>query len=217
MTRMRNSKRILAFTAAALLMSATAMAQQQSGTGEMTGQQQEESALAGETAGPSYHEAGVTGAQMSMSRSFADTVFLRRALAHSAVESEISLLAEQKSPSSDLKQFGQRMVLIHNHLDDQLQPIAKRLDVKLSQKLGKKQKEAIAELKALSGPAFDAAYLKAMAKCLRHDVHHFRIEADAAQDTQIRQVSRADASRFARHLEQLQQMARNHKVTLGGV
>ena len=215
MTRMRNGKRILAFTAAALLMGATAMAQQQSETLGMAGQQSGQSPMPGDTANPEYHQGGVPGAQMSMSRSFADTVFLRRALAHSAAETQMSLLAEQKSPSADVKQFGERMVLIHNHLNEQLEPIALRLGVSMKQKLGKKQKHKIAELQSLSGPAFDSAYLQTMARYLHHDVHHFRTEADAAQDAEIRQLSGREASRFARQLEELEILAQNHNVTLG--
>ncbi|MGH9598277.1 MAG: DUF4142 domain-containing protein [Terracidiphilus sp.] len=219
MSASETGKRFLVFTSAALFAGAVAMAQQQpGGMPNQPNQQPGQPSMPGQQSPtPGYSnnpETGVPGAQESMSRSFADEVFVRDILQSSAVEAQMSQLAEQRSASGDVKQFGQQMVLIHNELDKQLRPIASQLGVRQNPKLGKKQKREFGQLTALSGPAFDRAYIEEMAKHQRHDVKLFKTEASTAQSPRIQHAARMDAPVFSQHLKRLERIAQNHGVTL---
>ncbi|MGH9605773.1 MAG: DUF4142 domain-containing protein [Terracidiphilus sp.] len=221
MNRKQTAKRILTFTVAALFAGAVAIAQQpgsQPGMPNQPGQQPGQPAQPGQPTMPGQtapnSEAGVPGMQESMSRTFGDQVFLRDTLASSALEARMSLLAEQKSPSPDVKRYGQRMVLVHNQLEDQLKPIATQLGVSEKDKLSKKQEHQVDQLQSLSGPAFDRAYIETMVKDQKHDVKEFKTEQDSSQTSAIQQAARMDAPVYAQHLRALEQIAQAHNVTI---
>lgn len=215
-------KRALAIFSAALLAGAMAVAQDgQPGMGggqesPTPGQQQPEPGQNPNTPGNpgGYPGAGPAGTQGSMSQSYADQAFVTKTLSNSAAESQMSQLAAQKSPSPDVKQYGQKMVKIHSELTQQLQPLAQMLGVKGEQKPSKKDKKQIEQLKTLDGPAFDQAYIKAMAKDQKHDVKSFKDEQTAAQSPTIKKAAQMDEPVLSQHLQILQQLAQNHNVTL---
>lgn len=213
-------KRVLFVAAAALLTGAIAVAQQEPGgmpqqnppgqQPQVPGQQQPT------TPGyPNYPSAaGPAGPQQSMSRSFADREFLAQTLSGSAAEAQMSQLAQQKSPSSDVKKYSLKMVQTHTQLTNQLTPVAQAMGVKTDQNPSKKDRKTIEHLKTLSGPAFDQAYIKAMAKHQKKDVKSFKDEENAAQTPAIKQAARMDAPVFSQHLQVLEEIAQNHQVTI---
>src|SRR5260370_8749388 len=114
--------RILLCSASALLAGVTAVAQTQPGD---AGQQ---SNLPGpQPASPTMGSSGMdTGSQQAI----IDQSFVRKALEGGSAEVQLGQLAQQKSQSDDVKQFGQKMVQDHTQLCDQLmKPLAKHLRV----------------------------------------------------------------------------------------
>jgi|ERR1700730_1397869 len=59
----------------------------------------------------------------------ADQAFVRKALEGGAAEVQLGQLAQQKSPSDDVKQFGQKMMEDHTQLSDQMKSIAQQLGI----------------------------------------------------------------------------------------
>ena len=214
-------KRVLAFITAGLLAAAMAAAQQQPGMGGAPqnpppGQQPQPGqpntpGYPGYTPGAGAAAAGTAG---SIPRSFADQQFLRGTLANSSAEAQMSQLATQKSASPDVKQYGQRMVKIHSELAQQLTPVARMLGVSSNQKPSMKQKKEIAQLKTLNGSQFDEAYIKAMAKDQKHDVKSFKDEEAAAQSPTIKKAAQMDEPVLSQHLQILEELAQNHRVTI---
>lgn len=168
----------------------------------------------GNPSSPGYPGAGPAGTQGSMSQSYADQSFVTQTLSNSAAESQMSQLAAQKSPSPDVKQYGQKMVQIHSQLSQQLQPVAQMLGVKGDQKPSKKDKKTIEQLKTLNGSAFDQTYIKAMVKDQKHDVKSFKDEQTAAQSPTIKKAAQMDEPVLSQHLQILEQLAQNHNVTI---
>lgn len=217
-------KRVLAVFSAALLAGGMAMAQQSQPQPGMGGGQQQsptpgqQPGAPGEPGGASgpgaYPGSGPQGTQGSMSQSYADQSFVTKALSNSAAEGQMSELAAQKSPSPDVKQYGQKMVKIHSELSQQLQPVAQMLGVKGDQKPSKKDKKAIDQLKTLNGSAFDQAYIKAMANDQKHDVKSFKDEENAAQSPTIKKAAQMDEPVLSQHLQIVEQLAQNHNVTI---
>lgn len=210
----RTGVRILAVVTAALLTGTVAVAQQD-GAGEMQqnppGQQEPGP---GEPGYASERGGGVPGGDESMSRSYTDEAFVLCTLERSAAEMRMSLLAEKKSPSSDVKKYGLTMVEIHTKLDNQLMPLARMLGVRTHQKPTRKERRRIARLKALSGSAFDHAYIKAMARAQWHDIKAFRDERFAAQSREVKRVAKMDMPELSEHFHTLRLIAQTHKVML---
>jgi putative membrane protein len=139
---------------------------------------------------------------------------LRKTLEQSVAEQQMGQLAEQKSSSDDVKQFGQKMAELHDQLNTQLKPLALKLGVDQPKQPSKKDRQEIAKMQSLSGSDFDAAFIKAMLKYQQTDVKEFKDEAVAAKDPNVQQMAKMDEPVFSQHLEILQGIAQAHNVTL---
>jgi len=121
----RMCSRILLSTTSMLLVSAMAVAQYQPGG---AGQQQPNMP----NQQPISPSAGTMGSDTSLAnqQAMADQVFVRKALEGGIAEVQLGQLAQQKSQSDDVKEFGQKMVEDHTQLGDQMKPIAQQLGIK---------------------------------------------------------------------------------------
>ncbi len=221
---MNGGKRALTIFGGALLAGAVVMAQ--AGQPGMGGAQQ--NPAPGQQPQPgqnpnSGYPGGYPGAnpgtgpgatQGPMSQSYVDQAFVTKTLSNSSAEAQMSQLATQKSPSPDVKKYGQNMVQIHSQLAQQLQPVAQMLGVKADQKPSKKDKKQIEQLKTLNGSAFDQAYLKAMANDQKRDVKSFKDEEAAGQSPTVKKAAQIDEPVMSQHLQVLEQLAQNHNVTI---
>jgi putative membrane protein len=202
----RSPIRILIFTAV-FFVGAAALAQgQQPSTGSqpMPSQQPQQQTTPG----------AMNGAPTDNAASPGDQIFVESIFKSDAAEVELGQLAQQKSQSDDVKQFGQKMVLNRTKLDEQLKPIADKLDVSKPKEPSKKDKQLIAKLSALSGPQFDEEYLKAVVKDNQQDVKDFKTEADSAQDPNLQQAAKMDEPVLAQHLQAAEEIAQAHNVAL---
>jgi putative membrane protein len=141
--------------------------------------------------------------------------FARKALQSDAAELQLSQLAQEKSQSDDVKQYGNRIAQDDTQLREKLlKPVATQLGIKEPDKLSKKDKELVAKLESLSGPQFDEEYIKAMAKDHRQDLKDYKSEAQVAPDPNVRTVAEQGSKLISQHLELIQQIAQNHNVAL---
>lgn len=144
----------------------------------------------------------------------ADQMFVHDTMEGNDAQVAMSQLAQQKSSSQDVQQFGQKMVQIHSELNDQLRPAAKQLGVDEPKGPSKKEKQEIAKLETLSGPDFDTAYIQAMAKQQQHDLKGFKDEASSGQNPNIQQAAKQNEPVLTEHFQVLQKLAQAHNVTL---
>ena len=207
----RSGKRNLLIVAACLWACTAAMGQQPGGSQANSPNQQSTSPN-----GPA--SAGSPGAEMpgvdQPTQPIADQAFVRETMEGDNAQVAMSQLAQQKSSSDDVKQFGQKMVQIHSELNQQLQPAAKQLGVDEPKGPSKKQKQEIAKLETLSGPDFDTAYIQAMAKQQQHDLKGFKDEATAGQNPNVQMAAKQDAPILEQHYQVLEKLAQVHNVTL---
>jgi putative membrane protein len=204
--------RILLCSASTLLVSAMAVAQYQPGG---TGQQQQPNMPNQQPVTPST---GTMGPDSSLAnqQAMADQAFVRKALEGGAAEVQLGQLAQQKSQSEDVKQFGQKMVEDHTQLAEQMKPIAQQLGVKEPKGPSKKDKQLIAKLEGLSGPQFDEAYIQTMVKDHKEDLKEFKDEAQSAQNQNVKQAAQQGAGVISQHLQLIQQIAQSHNVATEG-
>lgn len=142
----------------------------------------------------------------------ADQAFVRSVLESDATEVQLGQLAQEKSQSEDVKQFGQKMIENRKRLDDQLAPLAKELSVSEPKGPSKKDKQEMAKLQSLSGPQFDQEYIRVVEKAHEKDVKNFKSEAQSAQDPNVQRAAQLDEPVIAQHLQAIQQIAQAHNV-----
>jgi putative membrane protein len=160
---------------------------------------------------------GTTGPDsLANQQAIADQAFVRKALEGGAAEVQLGQLAQQKSQSNDVKQFGQKMVEDHTQLSEQMKPIAQQLGVKEPKGPSKKEKQLMAKLEGLSGPQFDEAYIQAMVKDHKDDLREFKDEAQTAQNQNVKQAAQQGAGVISQHLQMIQQIAQSHNVATDG-
>ena len=151
------------------------------------------------------------------SQDFAEKAFVSKALEGGEAEVQLGQLAQEKSQSSDVKQFAQKMVNDHSQMADKwLKPVAKQLDVSEPKGPSKKDKKEIARLQGLSGADFDREYITMMVKDHQQDLKEFRNEADAAQDQNVKQIAQQGSNIIAQHLQLIEQIAKAHNVDVAG-
>jgi putative membrane protein len=157
---------------------------------------------------------GLSGTPLTNAAAPGDQMFVESIFKSDAVEVQLGQLAQQKSQSDDVKQFGQKMVDNRTKLDQQMQPIADKLQVQKPKEPSKKDRQMIARLESLSGPQFDEEYIKAVVKDNRQDAKDFKDEAQSAQDPNLQQAAKTDAPVLAEHLQAAEQIAQTHNVVI---
>jgi putative membrane protein len=215
----QSGKGILMAAAAAFFTSGAAMAQQPGGMQQPSPSQQQQ--MPGQTgtagapgAATPNATTGVPDAGSPGQQAYGDQMFVHDALEDNQAQVEMSRLAQQKSSSDDVKQFGEKMVQIHTELNNQLTPAAKELGMSAPNGPSKKEKKEIDRLQALSGPDFDTEYSQAMAKQQQHDLKEFKDEAQSGQTANIQQTAKQDEPVLAEHYQVLEKLAQAHNVTL---
>jgi putative membrane protein len=202
--------RILLCSAAALLTALPVLAQQ-APSGGMPSQQQPQAPTPGMQGPGAYPGTAATPQQAG------DQEFVSKALEGGDTEVQLGQLAQQKSQSQDVKQFGQKMVQDHSQMGEKwFKPLAKQLGVSEPKGPSKKDKKLIARLQGLSGNDFDTEYIKAMVKDHQDDLKDFQSEAQTTQDPNVKQVAQQGQNVISQHLQMIEQVAKNHNVPVEG-
>jgi len=142
-----------------------------------------------------------------------DQEFMREALEDGAAKVMLGQLAQRKSGSADIKQFGQKMALDQTQLSELLmQRVAKLLGVPTPKDLSRKNKQLAASLEALSGAQFDQAYIKAVVKDQKQDLKKSSGEQDTTQNQSVKIAAEQGANLIQQHLELIQRIAEDHAV-----
>jgi putative membrane protein len=212
----RSSKAILFIASSALWAGGAAMAQQ---PGSSPGSQQpsppsQQQQMPGDAGAPGSPTTGMPDSTQTGQSPYGDQMFVHDTLEGNEAQVQMSQLAQEKSSSPDVKQFGQKMVQIHTELNSQLEPAAKQLGMSTPKGPSKKAKQQIEKMQALSGPDFDTAYIQAMARQQQHDLKEFKDEAQSGQNPNIQQAAKQDEPVLTEHYQVLQKLAQAHNVTL---
>jgi putative membrane protein len=209
--------KILLCSATALLAGVTAMAQAPGspGGGSPGGGQQPNTPSTPTSPGsqtPGSAAPGSDGAAVT-TQQFSDQAFVRKALEGGAAEVELGQLAQQKSQSADVKQFGEKMVQDHTQMGEQMKMVAKTIGVSEPKGPSKKDKQLIAKLSALSGDQFDQEYIKAMLKDHKQDLKEFKDQSQMTQDPNLQKLTQVATTVISHHLEMIEQIAQSHNIT----
>jgi putative membrane protein len=145
-----------------------------------------------------------------------DKMFVSKAMQGGMAEVQLAQLTLQKSDNQQVKQFAQRMIDDHTKLNDQMKPVAQQLGVSVPDQISKGDRKTIAKLQALSGSAYDQAYIKDMVKDHKQDLSEFQMEASSGQDQTVKDAANQGSKVIAQHLQMAQQLAKDQNVASAG-
>lgn len=130
-----------------------------------------------------------------------DHKFLEEAYMGSMAEVRLGKLAQQKASSSEVKDFGTRMVDDHSRAIEQLSKIAKDDGVQLPAQLDRKHQKSYDRLSKLSGAEFDREYMKEMTSAHKKTISEYEKEAKSAKDQQLQQHAQQTLPTLREHSE----------------
>lgn len=169
---------------------------------------------------PSTSTAPTPGAEPGASQTgqgFGDQAFVSKAMEGGMAEVQLGQLAQEKSQSNDVQQFGKKMVSDHTQMGEKwFKPVAKQMGVSEPKGPSKKDKKLIEKLQGLSGPQFDTEYIQAMVKDHKADLKDFQNESQIAQDPTVKQIATQGTNIIQQHLQLIQQIAQSHNVPMEG-
>ncbi|SEG27421.1 protein of unknown function [Thermomonospora echinospora] len=113
--------------------------------------------------------------------------------------------AQQKAQASVVRAIGQRFVTDHTRLDTAVQDAARKLGVSLPMRPTQKQQAEYDRVNALSGSAFDRAWLEFMIREHRTAIAAGEQELRAGVTPEAKQVATSSAPVIQGHLQELLQ------------
>jgi putative membrane protein len=148
--------------------------------------------------------------------SASDRMFVKSAMQGSMAEVQLGQLTLQKSSNDQVKQFAQKMIDDHTKLNDEMKPVAQQLGVDVPTQVSKKDRNLMNKLQALSGAAYDQAYIKDMVKDHKNDLSEFQAEASSGQDQTVKDAAAQGSKVIAQHLQMAQQLAKDQNLPAAG-
>ena len=115
-----------------------------------------------------------------------DKEFVMRAAQGGMTEVELGKQASEKASSSEVKDFGSRMVKDHTQANDELKSLAEKKGITLSSSLDARHQGMVDKLGKLSGSAFDKAYVSNQVRAHEMTVKLFKEEAQSGQDPDLK-------------------------------
>lgn len=136
-----------------------------------------------------------------------DAYFLKKAAAGGMSEVAMGKLALEKSSNDDVKKFAQKMVDDHTAMGQDVETVAKGMNVNLPNGLMGADKKEYAKLQTLSGAAFDKEYMAYMLKDHKKDLTDFKSENASTQNPQVKDLTSKGATIIQGHLEMAEKVS----------
>ena len=136
-----------------------------------------------------------------------DATFYKKAAEGGIAEVEMGQLAQNKSSTQSVKDFGAMMMKDHSAANDKLKAIADGKGIKLPTSPSVMQKASKAKLEVLTGTTFDKSYIKGMVEDHQEDIKEFQKEASSGQDPDAKAFAAATLPTLKAHLKKIQEIA----------
>jgi len=146
-------------------------------------------------------KASGTGASKSGSLDSGDRKFMETAAKDGLAEVELGKIASQKGQSSQVKEFGSRMVTDHGKANDELKSLASTKGVTLPTTVDSGHQKDADKMNKLAGDKFDKEYMEHMVKEHKKDVKEFEKHAKSAKDADVRAFASKTLPVLQEHLK----------------
>jgi putative membrane protein len=133
-----------------------------------------------------------------------DAAFIAKAAAGGMTEVELGKLAAEKGASQEVKDFGNQMVKDHSKANDELKEVAGKMNVMVPEKVDAKHQAMIARMSALSGAAFDKAYVNGMVKAHKADIALFESADKEVKNADLKQFIEKTIPVMKEHLAMIE-------------
>jgi len=120
------------------------------------------------------------------------------------MEVTLGLMAVQKASATAVRDFGQLMVDEHQKANTELTKLLTQKGATVPDAATKKDDKLTSHLQGLSGPEFDAAYIKAMIKDHKKDVKEFQEAALKSDDSDLKAWAAKTLPMVQEHLRRAQ-------------
>jgi putative membrane protein len=131
---------------------------------------------------PVYGEEGLKD-QTKPQLAASDTTFLTEAWRRGQTEVRLGELATRQAGNQAVKQLGDRMVVEHSRVNEEIKAIAKQKSLNI---WGDPDNIRISEMRQLSGDAFDRAYLAEVVRLHEKDIADFDNALKASSDPDVK-------------------------------
>lgn len=145
-----------------------------------------------------------------------DVKFAMEAAMGGMEEVELGRLAAEKGASDEVRQFGRMMVDDHSKANQELTQLASSKGMTLPTALDPKHQEDVRKLSALSGEAFDRAYVKMMVKDHKQDVGEFQKQSTRGADPELKAFAARTLPTLQEHLRVIQRIDVKMKLRKSG-
>jgi len=135
-----------------------------------------------------------------------DIAFTRQAAIGGMTEIAEGQMAMTKGTSSDVKQFGQRMVDEHTANNQELQTLAQKKGATMPATLDPPHADGAAALNKLSGAAFDRAFIQEQIAGHQQMLGVMRTEIANAKDPDLKAFAQKTAQAVEDHLQMAQRI-----------
>jgi putative membrane protein len=133
-----------------------------------------------------------------------DEAFIRKAANGGMAEVELGKLATEKGASQEVKDFGNQMVKDHSKANDELKEVAGKMNVMVPEKVDAKHQAMITKMSALSGTAFDKAYVNGMVKAHKEDIALFESADKEVKNEDLKKFIENTIPIMKGHLEMIE-------------
>jgi putative membrane protein len=140
-----------------------------------------------------------------------DARFAKDAAIGGMTEVEMGKIAVKNGSNDKVKQFGQRMIDDHSKASDQLKSVAAKDNITLPTELDAKHKAMVDKYAAMTGTAFDRAYMRDMVKDHQTDVADFQKESNSGSNYDLKNWAGATLPTLQEHLR----LAKDAESSLG--
>jgi putative membrane protein len=131
----------------------------------------------------------------------ADKTFATEAAHGGLAEVQMGQLALKKASSPQIKDFAQRMVTDHTQANQDLVQLAKPENLNLPTQPDTKHKSEMDRLSAMSGNAFDTAYMQHMVQDHKQTVADFQKQAQSGGDPALKSFAQKYLPIIQQHLQ----------------
>ncbi|HUR67582.1 MAG TPA: DUF4142 domain-containing protein [Chitinophagaceae bacterium] len=137
----------------------------------------------------------------------ADREFVMKASIGNRAEVDAGKLAQQKGKSADVREFGAMMNKDHSDAQARLATIVSTLGMPMADSIDASHKDMKKKLSSLKGDNFDKEYIKAQLADHRDAIALFERQANAGNNTQLRDFASTTLPHLRMHLEKAESIA----------
>jgi len=146
----------------------------------------------------------LTTSALAADVSTSDKALVMKAAQGGMTEVQLGQIASKKGSSPEVKDFGSKMVADHGKANDELKAIASSKNITIPDKLDAKHQAMVNKFNALSGAAFDKAYVNAMVEDHKKDDALFSKEASSGTDPEIKAFAAKTDEMVKMHLTMIE-------------